>query len=129
MNTPVNPRISKKEGTKKCSHSFRTKASKENGEHRRYKCQKLRNNSCRGKSQIQEKRKLREVSSSESSDNDQFSCQDYSEVDYLSLPPENEINRRTRELHGSFQNSSNKDIPLKDYTNALKDRLKEWSNN
>ena len=40
MNTSDNPRIDKEEGTKKCSHSSRGKASKENEEHSRCKCQK-----------------------------------------------------------------------------------------
>ena len=64
MNTSDNPRIDKEEGTKKRSHSSRAKASDEDEEYSRRKCQKLRNNSCRGKSQIQEKRKEREISSS-----------------------------------------------------------------
>ena len=75
MNTSDNPRIDKEEGTKKRSHSSRAKASEEDEEHSRRKRQKLRNNSCRDKSQIQEKRKVREVNSSESSEDDQISCQ------------------------------------------------------
>ena len=67
MNTSDNPMIGKEEGTKKRSHSSRGKASKENEEHSRRKHQKLRNNSCRDKSQIQKKRKGREVNSSKSS--------------------------------------------------------------
>ena len=75
MNTSDNPRIDKEEGTKKRSHFSRAKASEEDEEHSRRKRQKLRNNSCRNKSQIQEKRKVREVNSSESSEDDQISCQ------------------------------------------------------
>ena len=66
MNISDNPRIDKKEGTKKHSHSSRAKASKEDEEHSRHTYQKLRKISCRDKSQIQEKRKVREASSSES---------------------------------------------------------------
>ena len=51
MNTSDNSRIDKEEGTKKCSHS----ADEEDEEHSRRKHQKLRNYSCRGKSQIQKK--------------------------------------------------------------------------
>ena len=40
MNTSDNPRIDKEEGTKKCSHSSRGKASKENEEHSRCKRRK-----------------------------------------------------------------------------------------
>ena len=88
MVTSDNPRIDKEEGTKKCSHP----ADEEDEEHSRSKHQKLRNNSCRDKSQIQKKRKVREVSNSESSEDDQISCQnDGSEVGYLSLPSENEM--------------------------------------
>ena len=65
MNTCDNPRIDKEEETKKRSHSSRAKASEEDEEHSRHKNQNLRNNSCRGESQIQEKRKVREVSSNE----------------------------------------------------------------
>ena len=75
MNTSDNPRVDKEEGTKKSSHFSRVKASKEDEEHSRGKCQKLRNNSYRDKSQIREKRMVRKVSSSESSEDDQFSCQ------------------------------------------------------
>ena len=86
MNTSDNPRIDKEEGTKKRSHSSRAKASEEDEEHSRRKRQKLRNNSCRDKSQIQEKRKVREVNSTESSEDDQNSCHnDDNEVGYLSL--------------------------------------------
>ena len=75
MNTSDNPRIDKEEGTKKRSHSSRAKASEEDEEeHSRCNCRKLRNNSCRDKSQIQEKRKVRETNSSESSEDDQISC-------------------------------------------------------
>ena len=52
MNTSDNPRIEKEEETKKCSHSSRAKASKEDEEHSRCKRQKLRNNSCRDMSQM-----------------------------------------------------------------------------
>ena len=87
MNTSDNPRVDKDERTKKRSHSSRARASIEDEGHSRHKCQKLRNNSCRDKSQIREKRKVREVSSSESSEDDQISCQnDGNEVCYLSLP-------------------------------------------
>ena len=75
MNTSDNPRVDKDERTKKRSHSSRARASIEDEGHSRHKCQKLRNNSCRDKSQIREKRKVREVSSSESSEDDQISCQ------------------------------------------------------
>ena len=92
MNTADNPRIDKEEGTKKRSHSSRAKASEEDEEHSRHEHQNLRNNSCRDKSQIQEKRKVKEVSSSESSEDDKFSCSnDDNEVNYLSLPSENEM--------------------------------------
>ena len=85
MNTSDNPRIDKEEGTKKRSHSSRDKASEEDKQHSRRKRQKLRNNSYRDKPPIQEKRKVREISSSESSEDDQFSCRnDGNEVDYLS---------------------------------------------
>ena len=103
MNTSDNPRIDKEEGTKKRSHSSRAKASEDDEEYSRRKRQKLRNNSCRDKSQIQEKRKVREVNSSESSEDDQISCQnDGNEVGYLSLPSKNEMDIKIRELHGSF---------------------------
>ena len=74
MSTPDNPRIDKEEGTKKRSHSSRAKASEEDEKHSRCNHQKLRNKSCGDKSQIQEKRKVREVNSSESSEDDQNSC-------------------------------------------------------
>ena len=87
---------------------------------------KLRNNSCRDKSQIQEKRKVREVNSSESSEDDQNSCQnDGNEVGYLSLPSENEMDRKIRELHGSLQDCSDEEPPFKDYTKVLKDTGKK----
>ena len=57
MNISDNPRIDKEEGTKKHSHSSRAKASEEDEQHSRRKCQKLRNNSCRDKSQIIKKKK------------------------------------------------------------------------
>ena len=115
MNTSDNPRIDKEEGTGKGSHSTGAKASEENEEHSRRKRQKLRNNSCRDKSQIQEKRNVREINSSESSEDDQISCRnDDNEVDYLSLPSENETDRKIRELHGSFQDSNDEEPPFKD---------------
>ena len=128
MNTSDNPRIDKEEGTKKRSHSSRAKASEEDEEHSRCKRQKLRNNSCRDKSQIQEKRKVREVNSSESSEDDQISCQnDGNEVGYLSLPSENKMDRKIRELHGSLHDSSNEEPPFKDYNKLLKDTgKKSW---
>ena len=53
--------------------------------------------SCRDKSQIQEERKVREVSSNGSSEDEQFSSHnDHNEVDYLSLPSKNEMDRRMR---------------------------------
>ena len=70
MSTSHNPRIDQHEGTKKHTHSSRDKPREANEEHNKRKCQKLRNNSCRDKTQIQEKRKVREVSRSESSEND-----------------------------------------------------------
>ena len=95
------------------------------GEHSRGKCKNLRNNSCRDKSQIQEKRKLREVSNCESSEDKQFSSHsDDNEVNYLSLLLENEMERKIRELHGSFQGSSYEEPPFKDHTKVLKDRGK-----
>ena len=57
MNTSDNPRADKEDGTKKCSHFSRIKTSKEDEEQSRCKCQKVGNNSCRNKSQIQEKKK------------------------------------------------------------------------
>ena len=44
--------IDKDEGTKKRSHSSRPKASEEDEERSWHKRQKLRNNSCRDKSEI-----------------------------------------------------------------------------
>ena len=73
MNTSDNPRIRRKE-PKKRSYFSRAKANEEDEEHSRRKHQKLKNSSCGDKSQIQEKRKVRKVSSSESSEDDQFSC-------------------------------------------------------
>ena len=88
--------------------------------------ERLRNSLCKDKSQIQEKSKVREVSSSESSEDDQISCQnDGNEVGYLSLPSKNEMNRKIRELHGSLQDSSNEEPPFKDYTKMLKDTDKK----
>ena len=75
MNTGDNPRIDKEERTKKRSQFSSAQVSKDDEEHSRRKRQKLRNNSCRNKSQIQEKRKVKEVNSSESSEDDQISCQ------------------------------------------------------
>ena len=99
-------------------------------ENSRLKHKKLRNDSGRDKPQIQEKRKIGEVSSVESSEDDQFSYRnDDNEVDYLSLPSENEMDRKIRELHGSLQDSSDKESPIKDYTKVLKDAgKKEWAN-
>ena len=84
-NTSHNLRIDKEEGTKKRSHSSRAKASEEAEEHSSCKHQKLRNSFCRNKSQIQEKRKVREISRSESSEDDeQFSSRnDDNAVDSL----------------------------------------------
>ena len=65
MTSCDNPRIDEEEETKKGSHSSRAKDSEEDEEHCRRKHQNLRNNSCRSESQIQEKRKVREVSSNE----------------------------------------------------------------
>ena len=121
MNTSDNPRIDKEEGTKKRSHSSRAKASEEDEEHSRRKRQKLRNNSCRDKSQIQEKRKVREVNSSESSEDDQNSCQN----DGNEVGLENEMDRKIRELHSSLQDSSNEEPPFKDYTKVFKDTGKK----
>ena len=67
--------IDKEERTKKRSQFSSAQASKDDEEHSRRKRQKLRNNSCRNKFQIQEKRKVKEVNSSESSEDDQISCQ------------------------------------------------------
>ena len=121
MNTSDNPRIDKEEGTKKRSHSSRAKASEEDEEYSRRKRQKLRNNSCRDKSQIQEKRKVREVNSSESSEDDQNSCQN----DGNEVGLENEMDRKIRELHSSLQDSSNEEPPFKDYTKVFKDTGKK----
>ena len=82
---------------------------------------KLRNNSCRDKSQIQEKRKVREVNSSESSEDDQNSCQN----DGNEVGLENEMDRKIRELHSSLQDSSDEEPPFKDYTKVLKDTDKK----
>ena len=107
INTSDNPRIEKEEGTRKRSHSSRAKTNEEDEEHSRRRRQKLRNDCCRDTSQIQEKRKVREVSSCESSEDEKFSCHnDGNEVDYLSLSSENEMGRKIRELHGSLQDSS-----------------------
>ena len=121
MNTSDNPRIDKEEGTKKRSHSSRAKASEEDEEYSRRKRQKLRNNSCRDKSQIQEKRKVREVNSSESSEDDQNSCQN----DGNEVGLENEMDRKIRELHSSLQDSSDEEPPFKDYTKVFKDTGKK----
>ena len=75
MNTADNPRIDKEERTKNRSQFSSAQASKGDEERNRCKRQKLRNNSCRNKSQIQEKRQVKEVNSSESSEDDQISCQ------------------------------------------------------
>ena len=87
MNTSDNPRIDKEEGIKTCSHSSRAKASQEDEEESRRECQKRIINSSKNKSQIQEKRNVMEVSSSKSSENEQFSnCNGDNKVNYLSLP-------------------------------------------
>ena len=103
INTSDNPRIDKEEGTKKRSHSSRAKASEEDEEHSRCNRQKLRNKSCRDKSQIQEKRKVREVNSSESSEDDQNSCQN--DYDYLiTIRKQNgQKNKRTSWFTSAFQ--------------------------
>ena len=126
MNTSDNPRIDKKKGTKKRSYSSRAKASKEDEEHSRCKRKKLRYNSCRDKSQMQEKRKVREVNSSESSEDYQNSCQnDDNEVGYLSLLSKKNRCRKTGELNGSLQDSSDKEPSFKDNTKVLKDTGKK----
>ena len=118
--------IDKEEGTKKRSHSSRPKAGEEDEEHSWRKRQKLRNNSCRDKSEIQEKIKVREVNSSESSKDDQSSCRnDSNEVGYLSLPSENEMDRKIRGLHGSLQDSCDEEPPFKYFTKVLKDTGKK----
>ena len=67
----------------KGSHCSR-KASEEHEKHSRHKRQKLRNKSFMDKSQMQDQRKVREVSRSESSEDEKFSCRnDDNEVDYL----------------------------------------------
>ena len=51
---------------------------------------------------------------SESSEDGQFSRRnDDNEVDYLSFPSENEMDRKIRELHGSLQDSDDEEPPLK----------------
>ena len=113
---------------KNALNSSRAKASEEDEKYSRRKRQKLANNSCRDKSQIQEKRKVREINSSESSEGDQISCQNndnVNEVGYLSLPSENEMDRKIRELHDSLRDSSDEEPPFKDYTNVLKDTGKK----
>ena len=96
---------------------LQAKAGEEDGKHSRRKRQKLRNNSCRDIFQIQEKRKVREVSSSESSEVGQSSCRNAcNEVGYLSVPSENEMDRKIRELHSLLQDSSDEEPLLKDCT-------------
>ena len=68
-----------------------------------------------------EKKKVREVNSSESSEDHQFSCRnDDNEVDYLLLPSENGMGKKIKELHGSLQDSSSEEPLFKDYTKVLK---------
>ena len=72
------------------------------------------------------KRKVSEVNSTESSEDDQISYKnDGNEVSYLSLPSENEMHRKIRELHGSLRDSSDEEPPFKDYTKVLKDTAKK----
>ena len=105
---------------------LQAKAGEEDGKHSKRKRQKLRNNSCRDISQIQEKRKAREVSSSESSEVGQSSCRnDSNEVGYLSVPSENEMGKKIRELHSSLQDSSDEEPLFKDCTKVLKDTGKK----
>ena len=107
-------------------HSSGATASEEDEEHSRCKRQKLRKNSCRDKSQMQEKRKVSEVNSTESSEDDQISYKnDGNEVSYLSLPSGNEMHIKIRELHGSLRDSSDEEPPFKDYTKVLKDTAKK----
>ena len=92
-------------------------ASEEDEEHSRRKNQKLRINSCSDKPEIREKREVREVSCSKSSEDAQFSsCNDDNRVDSLSLslPSENEMDIKIRELYGSIQDFSDEVPPLKD---------------
>ena len=104
MNTSDNPRVDKDERTKKRSHSSRARASIEDEGHSRHKCQKLRNNSCRDKSQIREKRKVREVSSSESSEDDQISCQNDGNQSLIAILKWNgQENKRTAWFTSGFQ--------------------------
>ena len=116
---------------KNALNSSRAKASEEEEEVSvrgcRRKRQKLTNNSCRDKSQIQEKRKVREINSSVSSEDHQISCRndDKNEVNYLSLPSENEMDWKIRELHCALQDSSDEDPLFKDYTKVLKDTGKK----
>ena len=81
MDISDNLKIDKEEVSKKCSHSSKAKASKENEKNSRRKWQKLRNNFYRGKSQIQGQRKVREVSRSGSPEDDEqcSSCNDDNE--------------------------------------------------
>ena len=63
--------------------------------------------------------------SSESSKDQQFSSNnDDKEVGYLSLPSENEMHGKIRELHGSVQDSSDDEPPFNCYTKVLKDTSK-----
>ena len=66
-------------------------------------------------------KKVREINSSESSEDDEFSSQnDGNEVDYLLLPSENGMGRKIREFHSSLQDSSDEEPLFKDYTKVLK---------
>ena len=62
MNTSENPKVDKEEETKKHTYCSRAKDGKDDDdeEHIRRRHQKIRINSCRDKSQLQEKRKIRE---------------------------------------------------------------------
>ena len=101
---------------------LQAKAGEEDGKHSKRKHQKLRNNSCRDISQIQEKRKVREVRSSESSEVGQSSCQNACN---LSVPSENEMDRKIRELDSFLQDSSDEEPLFKDCTKVLKDTGKK----
>ena len=112
INTSENQRIDKEEVAKKRAHSSRAKANEEEEEHTsRRKRQKLGTVSCRDKSQIQEQRKVRNevskrkedlLSEVSSEDEHSYSQNGDRDDDCISIPSEEDMAGKMKELHSSL---------------------------
>ena len=125
INNSENLRIGKEEVARKRPHSSRAKANEEDEvPTERRKRQKIGSSSSRDKSHIQEQRKVRQAKEVR---NDDMSSEDdeseyYDNDDIVSIPSEDDMNKKMKELHGSLHQSDDEEEPLfKDYTKVLTD--------